>query len=308
MLFGYRSKRQRKIEAMQNHLSTLHNFNATDSIFSGNGKSGLAIDENRLLFCSLAADRDENVYSRIRSVSDIISVEIVASGKSGSEVRSKQIGSAVLGGILFGPAGAIIGGDAAKNKHSSMITHFLFRIKINDIDSPFHEVVLFPANQHTAELSRIEKILRHWQAKLEIMKERAKNSGMQNNFRPISSQSSKLPPLEAKASTSPRLPQSEMQSRPFCTIRAVNVPNSSPMRVDLSPFSIGRASQNDLILQDPTVSRKHALLVFYENTWMLQDQNSTAGCFVNGKRVSQQYLKNGDQITIGSTVFVFNLK
>ena len=71
---------------------------------------------------------------------------------------------------------------------------------------------------------------------------------------------------------------------------------------------IRRAGGNDLILQDAAVSRQHALLRFVDGRWMIQDRNSTGGLFVNDQRVRQQWLKEGDRIRIGSSVFIFSTK
>lgn len=81
-----------------------------------------------------------------------------------------------------------------------------------------------------------------------------------------------------------------------------------PLKVEQAEFAIGRAGGNDLILQDAAVSRQHALLRFVDGRWMIQDRNSTGGLFVNDQRVRQQWLKEGDRIRIGSSVFIFSTK
>lgn len=297
-----------KIEAMQNCISSLTNFQPTDCIFSGNGRSGLALDENRLLICTLAVDNQYNVFHRIRSIMEILAVEIIVGGKSESEVRSKQIGNAVVGGVLFGPVGALIGSETAKNKHASQITKFLLRLKLNDTQSPFHEVVVFPAKQWPRELERIEKDLRSWQAKIEILKERARNgSPVQTN--PSYGAPANNPSVAGMASSVPSLVQVKPSRYiPACTLRSVLAPHSYPIRVNQATFTIGRSQINDLILQDSTVSRQHALLRYAGDGWVIQDQNSTSGLIVNGKRVRERRLVNGDQIKIGQAVFIFNTK
>lgn len=72
--------------------------------------------------------------------------------------------------------------------------------------------------------------------------------------------------------------------------------------------SIGRGNTCDLRLNDPTVSRKHASLVLYEDGWAIEDSGSTTGTYLNGQKVtSPQLLFDGDTITMGSTNLKFSV-
>lgn len=71
-------------------------------------------------------------------------------------------------------------------------------------------------------------------------------------------------------------------------------------------FSIGRAPDNDIHLDDQSVSGKHARIVVTPNEYMqglldvaVMDMGSTNGTLVNDKPVRGQRLKNGDRIQIG---------
>lgn len=55
--------------------------------------------------------------------------------------------------------------------------------------------------------------------------------------------------------------------------------------IDKPVYSIGRAPNNDLVLNDKSVSRHHAIIDFKEDGYYLKDQNSTAGTKVNGERL-----------------------
>ena len=69
---------------------------------------------------------------------------------------------------------------------------------------------------------------------------------------------------------------------------------------------IGREHENDLILTDPRASRFHALIHLVEGQWVVRDEGSINGTFVNDKKVSGgQPLKPGDRITLGDTELVF---
>ncbi len=66
-----------------------------------------------------------------------------------------------------------------------------------------------------------------------------------------------------------------------------------------SEITIGRAGGVDLVLISQHVSRHHAKLVASQEGYELQDLDSTYGTFVNGQRVSRQFLSHGDKIVFG---------
>ncbi len=70
---------------------------------------------------------------------------------------------------------------------------------------------------------------------------------------------------------------------------------------------IGRSREADIVLQDPNVSRRHAELRRDEGGWQIVDLGSTNGIKVNGRRVNNQPLSPGDQVTIGVTDLTFEL-
>ena len=63
---------------------------------------------------------------------------------------------------------------------------------------------------------------------------------------------------------------------------------------------IGRSSRCDLTLADESISRNHAELILGPDGWTLRDLDSRNGIEVNGRRVSQRALRDGDQLKIGS--------
>jgi hypothetical protein len=68
---------------------------------------------------------------------------------------------------------------------------------------------------------------------------------------------------------------------------------------------IGRASGCDVVLDDPNASRRHAELRRRGESATVVDLDSTNGTVVNGRRVREQPLRDGDRITIGTTTLVF---
>lgn len=74
---------------------------------------------------------------------------------------------------------------------------------------------------------------------------------------------------------------------------------------DQGTVSIGRNADNDVCLDDPTVSGLHAKIISFFRPTYIQDQRSTNGTFVNGKRVTEQALQAGDVITVGTHKMVY---
>ena len=73
--------------------------------------------------------------------------------------------------------------------------------------------------------------------------------------------------------------------------------------------SIGRSKECDCVLDDPNISRKHAELRRSEHgDWQVVDLGSTNGVKVNGRRVSSARLSPGDEITLGTLVFNFDIE
>lgn len=67
-------------------------------------------------------------------------------------------------------------------------------------------------------------------------------------------------------------------------------------------LTIGRAKENDVVLSDPRVSRRHARIEAGAGTATLVDLGSTNGTFVNGERVGEPLrLTPGNLLTFGNT-------
>jgi hypothetical protein len=72
--------------------------------------------------------------------------------------------------------------------------------------------------------------------------------------------------------------------------------------------TIGSMKGNTIVIQDGSVSRRHAAIKIDQMRYEVADMNSTNGVLVNGARIHKVFLKDGDNITIGSTVVEFRLK
>ena len=87
----------------------------------------------------------------------------------------------------------------------------------------------------------------------------------------------------------------------------VNPTSSARREIALarSLISIGRDPSNDVVLPDAMVSRRHAVIEFRGSQYFLRDCNSSNGSLVNGDRVSERNLRDGDLVAIGTARMLF---
>ncbi len=70
--------------------------------------------------------------------------------------------------------------------------------------------------------------------------------------------------------------------------------------------AIGTLAENDLVLSDPTVSRRHAVVEETAGGWILRDLGSTNGTFLKNVRVKEVFLEPRALIRLGNTEVVFS--
>ena len=71
----------------------------------------------------------------------------------------------------------------------------------------------------------------------------------------------------------------------------------------LDGVSIGRDSDNDIVLADNKVSRQHARIRLQEEAWVLEDLGTANGTILNGLPVNKKTLTSGDIFKIGEFTF-----
>jgi hypothetical protein len=75
--------------------------------------------------------------------------------------------------------------------------------------------------------------------------------------------------------------------------------------LNMPVINIGRRSNNQLVIDDPRVSRSHAQLRARRGAFLITDLNSTGGTFVNSERITQQILKPGDVISLAGVLIIY---
>jgi pSer/pThr/pTyr-binding forkhead associated (FHA) protein len=77
----------------------------------------------------------------------------------------------------------------------------------------------------------------------------------------------------------------------------------TPLTKDVTSF--GRHLDNDIVLQNESISRNHAEICSENGQYILTDKQSTSGTFVNGRRIARCVLNSGDLITLANTQIMF---
>lgn len=75
--------------------------------------------------------------------------------------------------------------------------------------------------------------------------------------------------------------------------------------LDEDEITVGRDPRADILLDDSTVSRSHAVFRRVNGAYSVIDAGSLNGTYVNRQRVDQKQLNNGDEIMIGKFRLVY---
>lgn len=75
-------------------------------------------------------------------------------------------------------------------------------------------------------------------------------------------------------------------------------------KLQIGDYTIGRSSENKIILDDITVSRNHCIVHVLKDKVTLVDLDSTNGLFVNGDMKEKADLNSGDRLQVGKYQFL----
>ena len=81
--------------------------------------------------------------------------------------------------------------------------------------------------------------------------------------------------------------------------------NRQIMPLDKNLTRIGRQLDNDIVFNEEFVSRFHAEIRFEEGKYVLYDNESTSGTFVNSQKIDRCVLNSGDLISLASIQIMF---
>src|SRR5678809_1422405 len=92
-----------------------------------------------------------------------------------------------------------------------------------------------------------------------------------------------------------------------CTLQSVDDPGRE-WTFDKEEIRIGSMEDNDVVISDDTVSRYHCRITQEDNGYVLVDQRSTNGTFINKVRIREAFLKPGSIVSVGQSQLRFNAR
>jgi pSer/pThr/pTyr-binding forkhead associated (FHA) protein len=96
---------------------------------------------------------------------------------------------------------------------------------------------------------------------------------------------------------------------PPAWVTLLNPSRGEPIRLDHATMTMGRNDTNDIVVNEKRVSRFHAEIRYDRGAFMLHDQASRNGVYLNGARISRPTpLKDRDMIMICGYEFIFQRK
>lgn len=163
---------------------------------------------------------------------------------------------------------------------------------------PNHFVIALSADDHAGFAEVIESLRREL---AESAREHARDQGY--GF---------LGPVDVELLTDPRLKKGLFEIS--ATLRegagglapgSLVLPDGQRIVLGEAIVTVGRLSDSTLVVEDPNISRNHAEIRPHGNGFRLVDLASTNGTKVNGERISERQLRDGDRIGFGNITIRF---
>jgi FHA domain-containing protein len=102
----------------------------------------------------------------------------------------------------------------------------------------------------------------------------------------------------------------ESQSEAACMPALIGISNDvigQQFILRKSKIEVGRRPNSDIVLTEASVSSMHAQIIADDEGWKVLNLLSSNGTFVNGEKVVDQKLQQGDMIAFGGAEFVYSL-
>jgi len=96
-----------------------------------------------------------------------------------------------------------------------------------------------------------------------------------------------------------RATNERLAAQEFHLVLVNTVAAGTAFALNKSTVRIGKAPENDVVLEDPTVSRAHLLVQRQGDRFLVQDLGSTNGTFLDGAQVREAYLRPGAILEVG---------
>ncbi len=164
-----------RTKTMEDHLSKINNFSATQKIIGFGSTSMLAIDEHTHKVCLVSCQLND-ASSNLISYKDILTLEIFENGVAVTKtVRSSQIASALIGGLALGGIGVIVGGLSGKKQLSETVNKIDIRLIINNTNSPLFDLnfLAVETNKNEALYKQVMERTRHCYGLIKIIMHQA---------------------------------------------------------------------------------------------------------------------------------------
>tara|TARA_B100000686_G_C16699613_1_gene922565 strand:+ start:55 stop:1080 length:1026 start_codon:yes stop_codon:yes gene_type:complete len=71
--------------------------------------------------------------------------------------------------------------------------------------------------------------------------------------------------------------------------------------------TMGKSNSNDVVIESDEVASRHAKIYKVGNTWKIQNLHIHETTSVNGRRIDQRFLQDGDEVTLGDVLIRFNI-
>ena len=150
----------------------------------GNGEFGIGYDCKAEYIVVVIGTSSDNLFERdVISIADINSAEMTQDTYTTKITRgSTKVGTAIIGGALAGPGGAILGALIGKNDNSTEATHSIYNLSIKFKNSTYSPLIIsFPGDDHTnGRMKKWVEIINFLAAKRSRLYAR-KNSSETNN-------------------------------------------------------------------------------------------------------------------------------